>query len=342
MNGLKGQYFDGRHPLGLAATLIVSERHASLTGERGSLEYQTETLRVSPRIGGADRFVCFPDGGQLQCNDSPLLDALPQASRAEGPVAWFEQRWAVALIGAALVLTLLTCGYVFGLPRLAEYAAARIPIEAERDLGTKALGWLDSNGWLAPTTLTGEEQESLRTGFAALVHGLPLEATYSLQIRASPRLGANALALPGGTIVITDAMVRVADSPEEVLAVLAHEIGHVELRHILRQVLQDSLLAAVVTTLTGDATSLGAAVTGLPMTVAQAHYSRDFEAQADDYAFALLNRHDISPSHFADLLERLQRRNNAPGTRTSFLESHPPTPERILRARAAAQALPAR
>jgi predicted Zn-dependent protease len=51
-----------------------------------------------------------------------------------------------------------------------------------------------------------------------------------------------------------DAMVRVADSPEEVLAVLAHEIGHVELRHILRQVQQDSLLAAVVTTLTGDAT----------------------------------------------------------------------------------------
>jgi predicted Zn-dependent protease len=220
------------------------------------------------------------------------------------------------------------------LPRLAKYAATRIPIAAERDLGTKALGWLDGNGWLAPTTLSGEEQEPLRTGFAALVHGLPLEATYSLQFRASPRIGANALALPGGTIVITDAMVKVADSPEEIMAVLAHEIGHVELRHTLRQALQDSLVAAVVTTLTGDA-SPGAAVTGLPVVVAQAHYSRDFETQADDYAFALLNRHDISPGRFADLLERLEKRSNAGGTRATFLDSHPPTPERIRRARAA-------
>jgi lipoprotein NlpI len=334
MISVKGQYFDGRHPLGLAAALIVSDRQASLTGERNSLQYQTETLRVSPRIGGADRFVSFPDGGQLQCNDSQVLDALPQESRAEGPVAWLEQRWAVALIGVALMLTLLTCGYVFGLPRLAEYAAARIPIAAERDLGTKALGWLDGNGWFAPTTLSGEEQEALRTGFAALVHGLPLEATYSLQFRASPRIGANALALPGGTIVITDAMVKVADSPEEIMAVLAHEIGHVELRHTLRQALQDSLVAAVVTTLAGDA-SPDAAVTGLPVVVAQAHYSRDFETQADDYAFGLLNRHDISPGHFADLLERLEKRSNASGTRATFLDSHPPTPERIRRARAA-------
>jgi hypothetical protein len=84
MISLKGQYFDGRHPLGLAATLIVSDRQASLTGERSSQQYQIETLGVSPRIGRADRFVSFPDGGQLQCNDSPLLDARRLARTALG------------------------------------------------------------------------------------------------------------------------------------------------------------------------------------------------------------------------------------------------------------------
>jgi hypothetical protein len=240
------------------------------------------------------------------------------------------------LIGTALMLALLVSGYVYGLPRLAEYAAARLPINAERNLGKKALASLDRGGWLKPSALSQEEQDGLRSGFVDLVHGLPFEQAYSLQFRASPRLGENALALPGGTIVITDAMVKATTSPEEVLAVLAHEIGHVELRHTLRQVLQDSLVAAVATAVVGDSASSGAAgVTGLPLMLAQAEYSREFEAQADDYAFALLKRHNISPNCFADLLERLEKRNKLSNTAATFLDSHPPTPERIRRARAA-------
>jgi Zn-dependent protease with chaperone function len=251
MNSLEGRYFDGRNPFGPAATLTLSDGRASLTSERSSRQYDSETLRVSPRIGHAARFISFPDGGQVQCDDSPLLDALPRESPSEGPVAWLEQRWAVALIGAALMLALLASGYVYGLPRLAKYAAARLPINAERDLGNKALVSLDRGGWLKLTALSQKEQWALRSGFVDLVHGLPLEQAYSLQFRASPRLGANALALPGGTIVITDEMVHAAASPEEVMAVLAHEIGHEELRHTLRQVLQDSLVVAVATALMG-------------------------------------------------------------------------------------------
>lgn len=336
MINLEGRYFDGRHPFGPTATLTLSEGRASLTNERRSLQYDRETLRVSPRIGHAARFISFPDGALMQCDDSPLLDALPQESPSEGPIAWLEQRWAVALIATALMLALLVSGYVYGLPRLAEYAAARLPISAERNLGENALGYLDRGGWLKPTALSQEEQDGLRSGFVDLVHGLPLEQAYSLQFRASPRLGENALALPGGTIVITDEMVKATTSPEEVLAVLAHEIGHVELRHTLRQVLQDSLVAALATALVGDSASSGAAgVTGLPLMLAQAEYSREFEAQADDYAFALLKRHNISPNRFADLLERLEKRNKLSNTAATFLDSHPPTPARIRRARAA-------
>ena len=333
MNSLSGQYFDGRHPLGSNAILMLLDRQASLIGERGSLQYDTGALSVSPRIGRAGRFVSFPDGGQLQCDDSSLLDALPQNSRSEGPVAWLEQRWAVALIGIALMLTLLVCGYVYALPRLGEYAAAHVPIAAERDLGASALRRLDSAGWFKPTTLSVQDQADLRAGFAALVHGLRFEQSYSLQFRASPRMGANAVALPGGIIVITDEMVNATASTEEVMAVLAHETGHVELRHTLRQVLQDSLIATVATTLAGNTGSLEGRGTGLPAALARAEYSREFETQADEYAFALLKRHHISPGRFADVLERLERRSDRRNSGSTFLDSHPPTPERIRRAR---------
>lgn len=337
MNTENGIHFDGRQPTGSAATLIWQDQQARLIGERTAVKQPTGALKVSPRIGSADRFISFPDGSQLQCADSPLLDSLPQESWSEGPVAWLEQRWAVALVAIVLTLALLGTGYVKGMPRLAKFAAARIPVATERNLGNTTLNWLDGNGWFAPTKLDMQTQTGLRTGFADLVRGLPLEANYRLEFREGPRIGANALALPGGTIVITDEMVKLTRSPEEVMAVLAHEIGHVELRHALRGVLQDSAVAAAVSALTADAATLGTAVAGLPMALAQTRYSREFETEADDYAFALLKRHQLSPAHFANVMERLEQSHKGKdgGGNLSFLSSHPPTPERIRRAREA-------
>lgn len=56
---------------------------------------------------------------------------------------------------------------------------------------------------------------------------------------------------PGGTIVVTDQLVRLAARKEDMLAVLAHEIGHVEGRHPLRLVLHSSAAAALLVTLPG-------------------------------------------------------------------------------------------
>ncbi len=120
------------------------------------------------------------------------------------------------------------------------------------------------------------------------------------------------------------------------LAILAHEIGHVELRHALKSVLQKSGIAIVVATVTADAATLSAAVTGLPLAVAQMKYSREFEAAADTFAFELLKRKGYSPAAFATFMERLAK-DAAPGQKSfAFLSSHPLTAERVARARAAA------
>ncbi len=102
-------------------------------------------------------------------------------------------------------------------------------------------------------------------------------------------------------------MAKAAATTEEVLAVLAHEIGHVELRHTMRSVLQNSVVAAAAAAVTADAASLSVAIAGLPALVAQTKYSREFEAAADEYAFRLLKRKGYSPTAFASLMERLAR-----------------------------------
>jgi predicted Zn-dependent protease len=333
---LSGQYFDGHQPVGDAATLIFTGQEARLIGAQLAQRFLARELRVSPRIGRAERFVALPNGGQILCPDHPLLDRLPHDSQGEGLVAWLEARVAVAIAGIALVAALLLGGYFFGLPAAAEQVARHIPVDTERALGEQVLTWLDGNKWFAPSQLDEKIQFFVREDFAELTQNLPMAAHYRLEFRHAPVIGANAFALPGGAIVITDAMVNAAESQEEVAAVLAHEIGHVERRHALRHLLQDSAVALVITTVTADAASLSVAVAGLPALLAQAKYSREFESEADDFAFDLLKQHGRSPQAFADFMERLAGENGDKGMRLGFLSTHPVTAERVQRARAAA------
>jgi predicted Zn-dependent protease len=164
---------------------------------------------------------------------------------------------------------------------------------------------------------------------------------YQLELRDAATIGPNAFALPGGIIVVTDQLVDETESINEVLAILAHEIGHTELRHPLRSVLHGSLTAIIAATITADAGSLSAAVTSLPFILLQTKYSREMESAADEFAFRLLRQHDLSPELFAKALERLSKGSSAEEHAFSFLSTHPVTAERIERARAAARVKPA-
>jgi len=334
---LAGLYYDGRRPIGAPATLVFAGKGAVLIGAQISQRLATVELRVSPRIGRADRFIDLPRGGQFQCADHPLLDRLPQEVRSEGVVAWLEQRVAVAIASVAVILSLLSAGYFYGLPAAANYIAMRIPIETEDAVGRRSLAWLDQNQWFHPSQIAPDMQARIRRGFDELRDGLPLASHCRLEFRDSRFIGPNAFALPGGTIVITDAMAQAAESPEEVLAVLAHELGHVERRHAMRHVLQDSAAAVTAAAVTADAASLGVAVAGLPAVLAQARYSREFETEADDFAFQLLRRRGLSPEAFATLMERLTRKQQDAERALAFVSSHPVTAERIRRAREAAR-----
>jgi len=337
---MTGLYYDGRVPVGSRATMIVTGREVALIGERVSEHYPLANLHVSPRVVGADRFIRLPDHGQFQCTDTPLLDRLPLEVPAERISAWLEQRWAIAVACVLVTVAVLAYGYMFWLPAAAERLVTHIPIESEARLGSKALTWLDSKHFFNSTSLDIETQSRLSEGFGRLTQGLPLEASYSLALRDSRLLGPNALALPGGTIVITDQMVKLTETPEEALAVLAHEIGHVELRHSMRHLLQDSATVAIAAAVTSDASSLSAAVAGLPALLVQMKYSREFEAEADEYAFALLKRNGISPLAFASVMERLSRHTGSGKDNEedfAFLSTHPMSQERIAQARAAAE-----
>jgi Zn-dependent protease with chaperone function len=288
-------------------------------------------LEVSERLGSAPRRVRFADGAFCEVRDHDGFDALLAAlGHRASPVERWQRSLRFALASAVGIAALLVAAYVRGLPWAAERLAERLPPAVAETLSQHTLESLE-RGLLQPSALPAGRRTRLRDGFAALARraGAP---PIDLRFNASA-IGANAFALPNGTVVLLDALAERC-SDDQVFAVLGHELGHVEHRHGVRLLLQGSLVGIAAAWWFGDLSGLLAAA---PAALLQSRYSRDFEAEADAYAVRLLKANGLSPGLLADALEELAR---AHGERADerhwidYVSSHPATGERLQALRA--------
>ena len=301
------------------------------------LEFAAAELRISPRLGRMERIVTLPRLGQLQLADAPQLDAwFGGQDRIEGWAHRLE-RLRGAAIGAAVVTVLGVVAFFHsGLPWMAERVAPLVPRAMERAVGEQAMSLLDSMH-LSPSRLPAARRKELDLRFRELVRGLPREYDYQLAFRHAPKLGPNAFALPDGRLVVTDQLVELAESDREVLAVLAHEAGHHEHRHGMRQALESSAVVVVAGFLFGDLSGTASLSVSVPVLLLESGFSRDHEREADAFAFDLLRRTGRSPADFAAIMARLADHHGDAGHGpVSYLSTHPPSEERIRAARAAA------
>lgn len=234
--------------------------------------------------------------------------ALQAAGHRAGIAQRMQAHWsllAVVLLASVLVLALF---YRYGTPWLATQLTRAVPVGWETALARETLERMDGD-LLKPSRLAPERQQALRARFDALAHDVPAApqryAGYAPALRLEFRrgLGANAFALPGGTVVMTDGLAETASrrglGDDALAGVLAHEIGHVVHRHTTRTVVEQGVLNIGLGLALGDVSSLlstgGALVTGLA-------YSRAHEREADCYALALMDRARLPTAPMADLL----------------------------------------
>jgi Zn-dependent protease with chaperone function len=213
------------------------------------------------------------------------------------------------------------------LPVAVEQVAERIPVAAEAALGRDGLEGMDKF-FLRPSKLPPGRQQELRAGFLEMARNDTGGGEYRLEFRASPAIGANAFALPAGIIVITDELVALARRDAELLGVLAHELGHVRHRHVMRRLLAGSATALIIAAVTGDISSATSLAASAPAVLVQTKFSRDQEREADRFAIELMRKSGIDPRSLAAILARLQGESKAGSVLPSFLSSHPATAER--------------
>lgn len=328
---LHGKLFDGRTAARHAVDVEVSDARMTVVSDGVHALLDRNDVRVDPPIPGVPRRLLLPGGAEIETDDRAAVDALwPVAGRIERAAYWLESRTSMAI--AALVITIGLVWLVVAevLPFAADPIARGISPRIEQAIGRHALESFDA-AYTKPSKLPDERRQAIRQAFADMVQGDDDDVT--LEFR---RLGApNAFALPGRTIVVTDEMVDFVHDDNELMAVLAHEVGHLNGRHAMRMVLQQSGIAVLVTALAGDAVGMTILAVLVPATLLNARYSREFELEADDYALALLARHDRSPQSFVDVLRRFsqdKRTADANDPVLRYLSSHPDLEERIRRA----------
>ena len=337
MTSLAGTWFDGRESRPRTVALERPDPATLRLVADGEVhDFGLGAVEISPRLGNTPRVLRLPGHGHVEVEDSAELESWFQGrSPLEAFADWLERRRTAAMVAAGATVLGVVLFFTVFLPAGAEWIAPRIPRAVEVQMSQQVMSLLDRID-LKPSALPIETQERLHDRFEALVAGLPRAHEMKLLFRDGKSLGANAFALPDGTVVMTDELVKLAKSDDELVAVLAHEAGHHEHRHALRQTLESSGILVVVGLITGDVSGSSLTV-ALPTVLLETGFSRTHETEADDFAFALLKRRGISPEAFAQALEHLSKAKGSQPDAVSYFSTHPATQERIDRARAAAK-----
>ncbi len=282
------------------------------------------------------RQILLPGGGLLSFADAMAFDTWAQASgRGDSAIVLWQQSWRLAVLSLVLLVTLLCAGWRWGLPWAVDTAVNALPLSAERSLGEHLLSGLDGD-WLKPSKLGAAQQQAWQDRWAAALAraraegGPPVSKRFEIHFRDGGKaLGPNAFALPGGDIVITDALLELlADEPDAVVTVLAHELGHVRHRHGLRLLLRAGAVSVVASVIVGDFSTLLAAA---PALLASNAYSRDNEREADFYGRALARAGGADTSRMGVFFARLAKKHATVDNNpvAIAIATHPADEERV-------------
>lgn len=311
-------------------------------GKGSSLEGTAADITSEEAPFNTARSFLITGGARFQAPYSPELARLeaelsPRSPRrlllaAEGNYAVLAGVFAVA-VGVLLFVVQV------GVPAGARYAAYRTSPAVAARLDEEVMTYLRDE-MLEPSRLPVTRQAELKNQFAEVArwagghsgdHSKQHHSKqhYNLVLAHAPKLGVNAFALPAGTIVLTDQLVKFAHSDSEIMGVLAHETGHVTHRHGLASLYQSLGVGLLGVMLTGDLT---AAAMAAPAALVQSRYSRRAEYEADEAAAEYLLSHGGTTQPLRDFFTRLAEETEneeAGGTVPEWLSSHPDTDKRI-------------
>jgi predicted Zn-dependent protease len=248
---------------------------------------------------------------------------------AESWLSYLEQKKTVILVGIMLMAGLVITVPKYGLPWMGDLVAHWIPQSWLMMAGDETLEILDES-FFSPSELAPQDQDQFTKEFNRMASLVLKDQTARLVFRQSEEIGPNAFALPGGLVVLTDELVEIAEDQAGVIGVLAHELGHVQLKHPARRLVRSLMALALVSLIFDDAATFAEELAAISGSLISLAYTREFEEEADRAGKEILIGAGLSPIPLANLLRKLsdgceENCSQLP----EWLTTHPSVPSRI-------------
>lgn len=323
---IEGRYFPPSSSRSRPARLwgVAGQLRLKIEGEEAIVH--PRLAHVTDRLASVPRKLSFGDGGVFEAPPDADVDSfLATHGSFFTRLSRLEASWKFVAVAAVVTVGLLFAIYRYGIPLAAAGAAAVTPSALVTAMDRGTLETVERT-FFSASKLDEAGQARVQALFDELA-ALSSSGELRLLVRDGGIIGANALALPGGTIIVTDQLVRLAKSDDEIAGVIGHEIGHVGGLHSLKQIYRVLGLGFMIGVVGGDASQIVDDVVTHAAAVQTLAYTREFEAEADAYSVELMMRAGRDPTAFVDLLDRLADDKPA-AKKTGWLSTHPGTEDR--------------
>jgi predicted Zn-dependent protease len=341
-------YLDGRTAARRRATVHITRTGLDVALADGGARFFWTFREIRQTQGTyAGEQVRLERGGDLPevllIGDIGFLSAAravaPEAGHLHDPA---HRRFRVGLTFGALVtaVALALAIYYVGIPAFAQVAASRVPVSWEESLGASIVEHF------APPSRRCEDPVR-QARIDAIVGQLTAKAQpqpYTFRVTIVNSSVVNAVAAPGGPIIVFRGLLERTESAEELAGVLAHEVQHVLHRHVTRAIFQQASTGVLMAALVGDVSSVVAYGLEGARTLGDLQMSRGAESEADREGMRLLQDAGIDTAGMITFFDKLSARERGGDIVPRYLRTHPTTAERIatLRMLAAAAARPER
>jgi|GEM_PF-4713585 len=319
---LRARYFDGVRPQGRDVDLeiesdSISGRSMESSEElfvwlrkdlRRDLNSRVIPLLYSNTAGDARLEV----GISFKGLESYLPELVPQRPGI------FENVPRVWLIGGASTV-LIVVGLVLSLNVIVHQVARKIPFSWEK----KYLGHISEGPPFEYCSVTADAQAALDKILGSIYPTYPSDQQFDLRLGVVDISHSNAFALPGGKMAFTKGFVKSAPNPDWLVAVLSHEIAHVEYRHVTAQLIEMAVLQSIANLFSAGEASLGSS---LFHGLVASRFSRHAEREADIRGIERLHKSNLRSRGLAEFLKKEDPR--IPKFLSHF-SSHPEKDERI-------------
>ena len=331
---IQGEVFAPRSSRSQPATLVWDGLEFILKDDFEIIDDDLELETIQGR-----RDIYFTDGRLFTAfHDFPAGFVRDVRGFAEPNTTRFEVIVPKSVLSIALVVMLFIAGLVYAVFNLGSTVTPFIPRQVEAAIGQSSYQSMKSFLFQS-TQLPQDQRDELTDRMNEMITIAGLESRPDLYFHNSARLGANALAFPGGPIVVTDDLVKILDDEKMIMAVIAHELSHVEDRHSLKQIIDAVGLVAMSFYLFGGDESMIAELSAFGVNFWGYKNSRDFETLADEQGLDILRVNAIGPEVYiaalqtihAHLCQQTEQSGEAciEAAETSWFSTHPGFTDRI-------------